>query len=80
MTGQLPGNSQFVPMQSASPLDHERPSLGLLSPRLSSLSSLLFTLSSPFGRSGLRPSLVRGDSPRNAPLKTRAAATLLKIL
>ena len=23
-----------------------------------------------FGRSGLRPSLVRGDSPRNAPLKT----------
>ena len=24
-----------------------------------------------FGRSGLRPSLVRGDSPRNAPLKTR---------
>ena len=22
-----------------------------------------------FGRSGLRPSLVRGDSPRNAPLK-----------
>ena len=25
-------------------------------------------------RSGLRPSLVRGESPRNAPLKIRAAA------
>ncbi len=27
----------------------------------------------PFGRSGLRPSLVRGDSPRNAPLNVRPA-------
>ena len=35
-----------------------------------SLFSLLFTLSSVLGRSGLRPSLVRRDSPRNAPLKT----------
>ena len=25
-----------------------------------------------FGRSGLRPSLVRGDTPRNAPPKTSA--------
>ena len=32
----------------------------------------MFSYSFPpvFGRSGLRPSLVRGDSPRNAPLKT----------
>ena len=30
----------------------------------------MFSLSLLFGRSGLRPSLVRGDSPRNAPSKT----------
>ena len=36
----------------------------LCRPRLSPLHSLL-----AFGRSGLRPSLVRGDSPRNAPLR-----------
>ena len=29
------------------------------------------------GRSGLRPSLVRGDSPRNAPYKTRPATAAL---
>ena len=50
-------------------------SIGSLTPHSSlpvfSLFSLLFTLSSVLGRSGLRPSLVRGDSPRNAPLKTR---------
>jgi len=36
----------------------------------------VFSLLAFFGRSGLRPSLVRGDSPRNAPLQNQRSPKL----
>ena len=45
-----------------------RPQLAFATLSEASIGSLT-PLSSVLGRSGLRPSLVRGDSPRNAPLQ-----------